>query len=348
MYLIKNYRMRAFSNACKLLKAGIVDDEKTINRYVNRPELFNKLIVEHRGASHKGCIVYEIHEAGRGHGFFAEYRTLLMNLVIAEDYGFIPSVKYSNEYAYYDSEKAIEEKNPFEYYFEPIGSDIDIQRAQNVIVSSLDYVHCKEYMESFDGSHFSEKLFWDLVEAEKKYIRIRHDLVDQFENDMNRIFRKDIISAIDVLGVHYRGTDYSVGYNGHPKQVDIEDSILEIRKALKIGGFKAVFVATDDREALDVIKDSLKGIRVLYNDKVYRAIGKESVAFSDCERPMHHYELGVEVLEDAFLLSKFGGLIGSLSQVSWGARFLKAGRDECYDYLQIVDKGINKNSNRFR
>ncbi len=341
----KEIRAKVFFNALKMVKAGLVNDKKTASKYISGIDSSYRFFVQHRGNENGGGIVYEIHEAGNGHGFFAEYRTLLLNLIIAMDCGFLPCVKYGEDYTYYDEGV---EGNPFEYYFEPIGKEIELKNARNVIVSSLDYVHSVESEYSFDGSHYPQMLFSKLVEAEKKYIRIKQEHILRFEEDMLRIIGHSENDYSQVLGVHYRGTDFGVGYNLHPVQFGIEELIQTVKTALSTYKFTKIFLATDDKEVIPIFQDKLGQGTIIYNRDAYRTTGNVSVAFSKSNREYHHYNLGVEVLEDAYFLSRCGGFVGGLSQVAWGARLLKAGRDEQYCFSETIDKGINKNKRKFK
>jgi len=335
-------RLRAVYHGFKLILAGIVGNDKNIEKYISihgNPDDFHLM---HYGDKYYGEVIYLIQEAGKGYGFFAEFKTLLENLMFAEKYGFIPCVRYGKKYAYYDEDKK-ECDNPFEYYFEPIGKEIDYQNAVNVLVSKPEYGQSFEFVgnRNADGYHFSDVMVDNLVDVLKKYVRIKPEIIEGFDMQYNELTNNQ-----KVLGVHYRGTDFKVGYDKHPKQVELQQICDMIESALGKYGFSKVFIATDDNSALDLFIEKY-GSKVVFCRDVKRSSGCESVAFSSSDRREHHYKLGLEVLRDAYYLSRCDGLICGISQVAFGARLIKISMNEKYSYLSVIDNGLNNNMHSF-
>jgi hypothetical protein len=172
----------------------------------------------------------------------------------------------------------------------------------------------------------------------KKYVRIKPELEKTIRED----FAKIIGDSKRVLGIHYRGTDYKVGYNVHPTQVKIEQVESVIEEQLRGNRFETVFLATDEDGVYERLKERFGSCIRRYED-VYRGSGTVSVAFSEDSREFHHYKLGLEVLRDMYSLSLCDGLVAGLSQVSLFAKLYKKSRDEKYMFEQMIDNGINKN-----
>ena len=336
-------RLRAIYHSIKLCVAGLAGNEAKIGAYIEIHGNPDVMRMKHMGNQYNGHVIYEIQEAGRGYGFFAEFKTLLENLIFAEKYGFIPCVRYGRNYAYYD-EAITDISNPFEYYFEPIGGEIETEKALNVLISKPEYGQSFEFIddENADGYHFSDNMTSRLAEMLGKYVRIKPDILNRFEQEFN-----DLIGSQKALGIHYRGTDFKVGYDHHPKQVELQQTSYEVDKAIKERGYTKIFLATDDETALEYFNAKYGDIISSCTD-VKRSSGNKSVAFSESDRKAHKYKLGLEVLRDAYFLSKCDGVICGVSQVPFAARLFKQSRGEKYSYCNIIDNGINKNLKSFK
>ena len=105
--------------------------------------------------------------------------------------------------------------------------------------------------------------------------------------------------------------------------------------------FDQIFLATDDSEAIEVFANKF-GDKLVYYKDVIRTSGDETVMKSTVDRPLHHYNLGIEVIRDSYTLSLCSGLIAGLSNVSIFSRLMKQSEGKRYDYLKILDKGIKQ------
>jgi hypothetical protein len=72
-----------------------------------------------------------------------------------------------------------------------------------------------------------------------------------------------------------------------------------------------------------------------------------AIGFLPNNRMHHKYKLGLEVLRDMHTLAKCQGFICGLSQVSICAQIQKISNNEKFDFLHVIDKGINKNKKIF-
>lgn len=304
----------------------------------------DRLKVVHLGEDNDNCIVYIINEQGRGYGFFAEFRCLLSELFYADTLGLKPYVVFGEKYLYYEKEGVGGEYNAFNYYFE-LNDQINHPFSSRNVVYSMS-CHAKLVFKLYNnnsvGYDSTDELENQLTKVFKKYINIKKSLLEDFEKDIH-----NMIGTQRVIGVHYRGTDFRRGYNGHPKEVKIEQLTECIRDALKDNKFQSVFLATDEKSMVSNLKNEF-GDKIKYFADVYRGESDVSAALSESERDKHHYLLGVEVLRDAYTLSRCQGLIAGVSQVSFCAKIMKKSRDENYDYLKIIDNGINQSSKEFK
>ena len=127
-------------------------------------------------------------------------------------------------------------------------------------------------------------------------------------------------------------------------RIEDEEQIMEgMLDAMKTVKFAAVFLATDDASVYDRIKEAIGDTELLQYTGVYRSDGDKSVAFSEDERPCHHYMLGYEIARDMYTLSICDGLVAGKSSVSFLSNLYKHSRDEKYEYLHIIDNGNNRN-----
>lgn len=297
--------------------------------------------VERNGEENSGKIIYVIREMDRTYGFFAEFRIVLSALYYAEKMGFVPRVEWGSNFAYYEPEGVEGIYNAFEYYFEPINTDIDISKCYAVTYCKMAQIREISIIDNSQGYIVSEKLESILTDILKRYIHIRKDLLEDFEKQAVKFFE-----GKSVVGIHYRGTDFKCGYNDHPVLIQKEQIIKETRELILKYNIEIIFLATDDLTALKEFKEEF-GDRLKLFEDIYRGTRDANIAFSESNRENHHYRLGLEVLRDVYMLSKCDYLISGLSQVSLAARMFKKSRDEEYVEDITIDNGINKGTKEF-
>lgn len=286
-----------------------------------------------------------IRNENASHGFFAEYRMTLNYLAYADRYHFIPYVFYSKNYCYAEKEKVNGTDNPFEYYFEQPNS-LKYEEAfsgKNVIFSRSAHSDMVEILNRRCFSYeISDAYIEYMAMIVAKYMKYNASTKEYLDAEVKKIFGNG-----KVLGVHYRGTDFRNNYNNHPICIEIENEIEKVKELIDGKDYDRIFLATDEEEALmKFVK--VFGDKVLYYKDVYRGNEKTSVAFSENQRKNHHYHLGLEVLRDMYTLAKCDGLIAGMSQVSNIARINKKAMGKEYEYLNIINQGINSNNKNFQ
>lgn len=299
---------------------------------------------ESRGKNFADKRFYIIREMGRGFGFFAEFFSVLEKLIFADMFAFTPIVEWGRHFQYIEQEGANGTENGFEYYFsQPAGySEKDAEDALFVTISkSAQSAWVERYLKREYGYDLSPPIEKKLAEIYGKYIRL---------NDIaGRMIERDIAGMLQgkkTIGIHYRGTDFKINYDGHPVCVTLEQEFMAVREALRTESFEQIFLATDEIESVEKFKGEF-GNRVVYYQDVFRSSTDVSVAFSKSGREKHHYWLGYEVLRDMYTLSACDGLVAGLSQVSNCARIVKRAKEEKYKYLNIIDNGKNHNHKKF-
>ena len=272
-------------------------------------------------------------------GFFALLLKTLCGLYYASNNGFEPVIFAWEGSTYQEKEMINGTQNVFEYYFKPV-SEIKIEDALN----SYSVIDISEYNENIAFSENDSQWFDmkdEFIELMGRIYRKYILLNDYISNGMNEQIR-DLLSGKKSLGIHFRGSDYKLNTNGHPVSLEVEDYYEYIDEAIDKFQFTQIFIATDDKRALNKFAERYKNV-VFYSD-VERTDGDVSVAFLENKREKHHFLLGYEVLRDAYTLASCSGFIGGQSQVSVNVRIHKASKEEKFDYCKILKKGINRNS----
>ncbi|PWJ69243.1 hypothetical protein B0O40_1611 [Ruminococcaceae bacterium R-25] len=301
------------------------------------------LDIKKNGSKDYGKIIYVIRENSNHEGFCATIRFVIGFLIYAQEHGFEPVIKLTENYLYYDEQKSKEISNPWEYYFQVPDKRYDENAALHVCYSK--YYHMmtiKEYqgLNAYSKeNYFDENLFQACSPIINKYLVLKPDIVSEAAGILKRA--KD--NGKRILGVHFRGTDFKQGYNKHPVFVDTEQMLGAIKRATDSGHFDAVFLATDDASFCDRIRENFEDIELLQHTDVFRSNGDTSVAFIESDRECHHYLLGYEIARDMYTLSLCDGLVAGKSSVSYISNLYKHSRNENYEYIDIIDNGNNLN-----
>lgn len=258
-------------------------------------------------------------------GFFSNYIYILGHIMYAVQKNYFPVVDMLNyKTLYYKSGK---KKNDWNNFFCDLNG-ISLETAyksKNYILSKMEYLKefseygCKDY--AFPTVE-TKKIQVPII---KKYIKLRNELVNEFDEDWNKMFSFDDV----VIGIHIRGTDMKSA-KGHPIPRSVDDYFKEI-DALN-GKFTKLYIATDEDEILQKFINKYKNIA--YYQKSFRATIVSTVGIHKqiCDRANHNYLLGKEVLKDTYFLSKCSILLCGASNVTnvailWNDMYANNGND---------------------
>ncbi len=295
-----------------------------------------KLNVVQLGQENQGKMIYIAKTMGCD-GFFAELRFLLNELYFADKLGLVPVLTMSKNSSYAEKEPINGTTNPFEYYFlQP--TEVSLESAEkSFAVVEHNWIQ-RDFIKTnlgFRSGYAPTDEYFDVIsDLMKKYLRFN----DETEKKVCQA-AKALLEDKKTLGIHIRGADFKRHYNNHPNIVSIQEYADSVEETLKQNSFDKIFLATDDSEAIDVFSTKF-GDKLVYYKDVIRTDGDETVMKSNVERPLHHYNLGIEVIRDSYTLSICDGLIAGLSNVSIFSRLMKQSVGKKYDYLKILDKGI--------
>lgn len=259
-------------------------------------------------------------------GFFSNVFYVLGHICYANEMGYLPVVDMENYKTLYNEECNVDEtKNAWEYYFyQPV--DLSLEEAYNskqIVLS--DNLYLRNYVPLYVGNYsergISKSDVENLNKICKKYIRIKKDILHK--ND--RIWKDLIRTSGNVLGVHIRGTDMKC-FPNHPNPPELDKYLDIIDGLLKNEKYKIILLCTDEEKIANTLRG--KYPKQIITTDAYRAIEENSngVHFSDDSRELHKYKLGLEVLRDAYFLSKCDGLVYSNSNVPYFAAVINGNK----------------------
>ena len=275
------------------------------------------------------------------------YRYVLYALWEAERLGFTPVVKFHKDCFYQEANPVDGTSNVFEYYFlQPADVTLsDVYECKRVFLFELPHLSRIEYdlgnlnPDAPAGYIVNEGYLMTLAKIAHKYLHLNDKTKRFFENSFQKVFPPKKIQK-KILGVHIRGTDFALQWEGHPNMVTVEDFFSAIDEVLgKEGGFDHIFLATDDNARLEAFKDRY-GERLSYYEDVHRGEGVRLAILDALDRENTHYLDGLEALRDMYTLAACDGLIAGLSQISISARIQRLADHGPFEYMKILDKGL--------
>ena len=275
----------------------------------------------------KKYYIIRLHEPGSG--FFSNYWFVVSHIVFADKLKYIPVVDMKNYNTLYREDHPVNgEENAWFYYFENKNkiSLEDIYNSKKFVLSEDKPLNkygnrysMKEYrFPTIDSINF----FYPLI---KQYISIRPEIIEEFKVQWKNSVGADKKS---ILGIHVRGTDMKNLQNNHIIPVDNEEYIRNAKEIIEKYEIDAVFIASDEKKVVQMFNDAFdepKYKRLLvFSNSVYRntiqydagkAVGIHDQKFGQI-RENHKYLLGLEVLKDAWFLSKCNYLLCGHSNVT--------------------------------
>lgn len=296
------------------------------------------------GELHDKKIVYRITVGDETKGFCSAIRDTLYYLMYADALGMIPYIEFTNNIPYYEEKGINGSINPFEYYFEQPCHITSYEVNNCRISAAAETIHMEGVFNLYGlqqpKTYYTNSLEYIRVSAEmyRKYIRLNQTVEANIYGDIQYLLKGRTI------GVHYRGTDFKVGYNGHPTVVMAENHIREAKELLSSGRYEYVFLATEDGDVIKLFKKEFGDKLLMYKD-VVRGTGNTNAYNMKINRENHHYLLGYEVLRDVYTLSKCDAFVSSNSGVGITSQIVKLSNGQTFDYCKVFEEGINKNKN---
>ena len=255
------------------------------------------------------CRYYIIHRSELGAGFFSNYYWVLGHVVFARRFGYIPVVDMENYRTLYSEDEPVNgEANAWNYYFENVGSAglDEAYRSGKYVLARERAMH--KYSGRYSKANYrfptekSVAFYHPIIE---KNLRIKKDILNGFEKECQERF------AGKTIGIHIRGTDMKNDL-GHPLPAEIESYFKSVKEILaEDAQVKTLFLATDENEVVRAFeKEFGEGYSMVINDAFRSDVQRESHKTGIHEmkvknaRERHKYKMGLEVLKDAWFLSK--------------------------------------------
>lgn len=279
--------------------------------------------------------IYVINETNPSSGFFWCWRQTIKGLMVADRYGFVPVVDWSNSPYYMpDGFKGI--MNPFEYYFEPV-SPISLQEAEHSYNVTFYSAHSDGMPDRLYDHQVEAGLLEVFAEVNKRHLRLRKELLEDITSQVN-----GLLQSKKTLGVHVRGVEWG-NIQGHPIPVSLETYINEIDSVVEDKGFEQIFLATDSEDTVSYFVGRYGSKIVYYEDIIRTPKGDKTLVIFDnsIKREDNQFWLGYEVLKDMLTLSYCSGLIAGFSHVSFAAEVFKKGYGEDYEFKKLVEQKVN-------
>ena len=315
--------------------------DKMFQDYVTAFGGSDSVWLSHPGTLYPEHLVYCITNHKGDMGFFGEVCRTLRRLAYAEIYHLTPVINWRQDCPYKENGIIHGTDNVFEFYFMPV-SNInykDIMRCKNLVY----YANAQaSALGGYTGGGYieQEEMVLQFAKLYQKYFNLNQQTRSYIEENRN-----DKIGGKKTLGVHIRGTDFKVGFNSHPVYIPPKDYLVKVKELFEEYGCERVFLATDSVEAIKVFQDEFYDMLIFY-EEIRRSDGKKGLHCLDAGRKNHHYLLGLEVLRDAYTLAACDVLLAGMSNVSFGAQFIKMAEGKKYEKVAIMNYGINHNKVR--
>lgn len=275
-------------------------------------------------------VFYVIRDPHRMAGLFAVHALVVGHIRTAIERGMIPIVDmqhYPNYY--YNDKETIGRINWWEYCFlQPFPYTLEeVYHSRNVVLCHGMY----------DGQ-LSEILDADKIlqshSLVSKYIKLCPEAEKIYEEEWSRIRG----GSRRILGVKCRGTDY-VGLKlfGHAIMPSIQMTIEKIEEMKRIweeeiGEYNAIFVATEDENILQGLKEHFKEELVFNDYSRFKNTGSTGLfdVINKGHGAQYKYEKMMDYLATTYCLSKCDALIAPMVNGTLGALRMKGGYEKVY------------------
>lgn len=211
-------------------------------------------------------------------------------------------VNFGDTGLYYSKKKG---PNWWSYYFAPI--KLGIASGPRLNVCGLQYNIEPSTIEFLTPRQEVGRLIRD-------YVTIKPEIREAVES-----FYRNHFDGHYVIGIHYRGTDKSIGQAREARRVAYDEVVAKLDEVIAIYRHYdyVIFIATDEWNFIEYISD-LFPHRVCYVEEATRSFNHRPVHLNKNRDP---YLVGREALIDCLLLSKCDLLIRTSSNLSLASTF---------------------------
>ena len=289
---------------------------------------------QHLGEQNPERNIYFIREGGSFQGMFSLIIWTMRRLEVAEKFHFVPVVAWSEDVAY----NVENHTNPFLLYFQPV-SDISVASALKSVDVAFSHGWDRAYGSPAETYEFSEDEIERFVPLYQKYMKLQPDIQEKIEREIDELLGQ---AHGKVLGVHVRGVDLrKIKVYTAAIPASEEEYLRTAKDMLRDLGYEKLFLASDSEETIQLFQTEF-GDRLITTQALRASVGSSILAIYNDEND--GYQMGYEVLRDAYALAACDSLLCGLSYVSYGARIIHlATGAKPYEKTVILNKGKFEN-----
>ena len=291
------------------------------------PRLF---CFEHLGNENRGKNIYYIQIGRIELGMFALLKTTLRCLEVADRFHFIPVVKWTDVVAY----SVPGQSNPFLLFYQPV-SDISVESAlksENIaFANSWD----RAYGPIAESYRCPPEEIERLSRIYQKYLKLQPQLQSRIDRELSELFGE---KPDKVLGVHVRGVDWrKKKIYKHPIAFSEEDYLNKAKEIMKDLGYNKVFLASDSESAVNLFRKEF-GEDLIVAQASRTPEGSDLLTIYD--KSKNGYDIGFEILLDAYALAACDSLLCGVSNVGYGAQIIRLSIGKVYERIFVMDQGF--------
>lgn len=286
---------------------------------------------EHLGDENPDVKIYCIQDGFETSGMFALVIRVLRQLEVADRFLLTPVVMWNEVVPY----NVPGQPNTFLTYFQPV-SDISFESAKH----SEDVAFSKMWNCAY-GSPLS---LYELLEDDinrlaviyQKYLKLRPEIQTKIDREVDELF--GTVHG-KVLGVHVRGVEWrKMQVAGHPVAATEQDYLQAAHDMMCELGCEKIFLASDSDGTIDLFRTEF-GNCLITTQAVRAPAGGGELAIFDEENDS--YQMGYEILRDAYALAACNALLCGRSHVSYGVRIINKAVATPYEKVMLLDKGVS-------
>jgi hypothetical protein len=194
-----------------------------------------------------------------------------------------------------------------------------------------------DYTKDQNKDQFLDREFVDSIrKITRKYLKIKKEI-----SGIGNFFVKNNYGMQNVLSIHKRGTDHFVtgGHAAGQKYLMDYKAVIKpaIEKALKENKCDKIFLATDEQETYDNVKNDFGSIVLKYNTELMPTGSDGGLHYSNAySDDAKKYKLGVDMLTDVIIMASCKYSLCMRSNVS----FLNILLRDNYNY-EFIDNHID-------
>lgn len=308
--------------------------------------IYNKYLL-FKGRQRKVCLgsknadktFYVIGWNDEGGGLFWIVNKVCMHIAYALDHGYIPVVDLKNYITQYSLKN--ESKNVWEIFFEqPAGYGLeDIKNSKNVIINRMTPAPAKKYLMGQTEFYDNPERIAYFRNIFKTFIHPNNKTLDYIRSKEKQLFK----DKERVLGILCRGTDYVVAKpKNHPIQPEMKEIIKDAKEVMKEKQCNYVFLATEDKDILDVLKAEFGNKLLFLDQRRYSSKDMQSdqllaqIKAKDKER--NPIKDALDYYAAIYLLTRCCCFIGGRTGGTKGVLLMNNG----FEYKKIYDLGLYK------